>query len=97
MLLVQREIAAFGVARGARDVDLEDVDLGSADVARHRFEILDRRRRDRADQRRREALVDRYLVAQEIFDALGRQADGVDHAAFDLGYARRRLPGANTP
>src|SRR6266516_558225 len=85
--------AALAIARRARDVDLEDVDLGHADVARHGCEILDCRRRDRADQRRREALVVGNLVAQEIFDALGRQADGVDHAAFDLGHARRRVAG----
>src|SRR4029077_9844291 len=60
----------------------------------HGLEILDRRCRDRADQRRREAPIVRHLVLEEIIDALGRQPDRIDHAAFDLGGARRRIAGA---
>ena len=91
---MQREIAAFGIARRAGNIDLEHVDVALGDVARHGFEILDRGRRDRADQRRREAPIVRHLVLEEIFDALGRQADRIDHAAFHFGGARRRIAGA---
>src|SRR5579883_3339824 len=41
-----------------------------------------------------ETPVVRYLMLEEILDALGRQPDRIDHAALDLGGARRRITGA---
>src|SRR5207253_2027041 len=50
MFLVEREIATLRVARGTGDVDLQDIDVGFADIARHGFEIFDGGGRDGSDE-----------------------------------------------
>ena len=91
VVLVQGKIAAARLARRARDVHLDHVDFRQVDVARHGLEIVGRRRGDVGDERWGEPLVVGNLMVEEIVEALGRQPDRVDHAAFDFGHARRRI------
>ena len=91
VVLVQGEVAAARLAGRTGNVHLDDVDLRQVDVARHRLEVFGGGGGDIGDQRRGEALVVGNLVVEEIGEALGRQPDRVDHAAFDLGDARRRV------
>ncbi len=92
VVLVHGEIAAIGIARRARDVDLDHVDIGMGrDFARHGLEIIRRDGGDGSDQRRREARVIGHLMLEEVSDPLGRQADRIDHAIADAVFARHRL------
>src|SRR3984893_14782480 len=94
VVLVHGEIAAARIAGRAGNIDLDDVDVRNVHVAGHRLEVIGGLGRDAAYQRWGEALVVRHLVAQEIFDALGRQPDRIDHAAFKLDEHRRGIADA---
>ena len=91
---MQREVAAARLTRRAGDVHLDHVDFRPGDVARHRREVVGGRGGDVGDNRRRVAPVVGELVFEEIREPLPRQADRVDHAAFKLGDARRRIADA---
>src|SRR5918995_1899186 len=84
----------LSVAGRAGNVHFDDVNLRDVDVSRHRLKILRRLRGDIGNERRRESLVIRNLVLKKIFDAFARQANGVDHAVFKFGHARRRIADA---
>src|SRR5436309_2004463 len=83
--------SAAGLARRARDVELDRVDARHAHVARHIREILDLFRSDTAHERRLELLVFGELNVKEVLEALRRQADRIDHPALHFRYARRRI------
>src|SRR5437764_915285 len=93
-VLVQREVAAAGLARRAGDVELNRVDARHAHVARHLREVLDVLRGDAADERRLELLVGGQLHLEKILQPFSRQADRIDHACPDLVHARPRTAGA---
>src|SRR5688572_12487588 len=89
MLLVQREVAAARLARRAGNVELDGIHSRYAHLARHSGEIIDVGGGNAGDERRLVALVFGELHVEEVLEAPGREADGIDHAGLDFRHPWR--------
>ena len=91
MIVVQSEIAARRIAGRTRDVALDHIDVGHAELGGQSGEILGRFRRAAHDQGRFEFGVFRHDMIEKILDTLARQADRLDDSRLRLRHPRGRV------